>query len=77
MTVQIDSPAISPHLQRRIAEHREEVARLRAKFGDPTEALARFVRETFSAEALDETYREYVELGHAWMDREDDASENG
>jgi hypothetical protein len=77
MTIQIDSPTVSPQLQRRIAAHRAEAARLRAELGDPSEALSRFVQETFSAEALDETYREYVEAGHAWMDREDDLPEDG
>ncbi len=35
-----------------IRAHREEVARLRLKFGDPEEALSTFIRERFDLEAL-------------------------
>jgi hypothetical protein len=74
MTVHLERNTLSPTLQRRIELHRAEVARLRAEQGDPAAALARFMRETFSEEALAETYAEYVRAGHGWMDRDDDES---
>jgi hypothetical protein len=77
MTVQLERNTPSPTLQRRIELHRAHVAQWRAEHGDPAAALARFMRETFSEEALAETYEEYVRAGHGWMDRTDDPSEDG
>lgn len=37
-------PELSPQLEERLKLHKEEVARLRAEFGDPQEALFAFVR---------------------------------
>jgi hypothetical protein len=39
-------------LERRIREHQEEVARLRAEMGDPQEALFRFMTERFEMQAF-------------------------
>jgi hypothetical protein len=77
MTVQLTRITPSPALQRRVELHRAEAARLRAERGDPVSALASFMRETFSEEALAETYAEYVREGHDWMNRDDDTSEDG
>jgi hypothetical protein len=77
MTIQLERNTPSPTLQRRIALHRAEVARMRAERGDPAAALARFMRDTFSEEALAETYADYVRAGHAWMDPENNASKDG
>src|SRR5215204_3919898 len=77
MSVQLERNTPSPALQRRIALHRTQVARRRAEQGDPVAALAQFMRVTFSEEALAETYADYLRAGRAWMDRDDDASEDG
>ncbi len=45
-------PAVSERLERRIEEHKAEVARLRAEIGDPREALSAFVRAHFTLEAF-------------------------
>ena len=59
-------------LERRIKEHREEVARFRERYGDPAVAMAAFLREAFSAEAFLETYRERQRDRGSWLDGEDD-----
>jgi hypothetical protein len=69
---EVKSPAISPALQRRIAEHRLEVARLRQELGDPEEAMRRFVESTFSPEALIETFAEMFRDGEWIGDNADD-----
>ena len=46
------SPLQRALLEERIKQHREEVDRLRAEFGDPEQALNRFVLEHFSLEAF-------------------------
>lgn len=55
--------AISPaeHLERRIAALDAEVEQIRAEFGDPAEALGRYLIERIGIEALMETYQEYLE----------------
>ena len=54
MTVQSIAPADAQAARREqhIKEHKEEVARLREKFGDPAAALDKFILENFSLEAL-------------------------
>lgn len=60
-------------LQRPIDEHRTEVARLRAEFGDPVEGPAAFVREHFDEAALTETVREVLEgRGSIWNESDVD-----
>ena len=39
-------------LEKRLKEHRAQVAQLRNRFGDPEEALSKFIRERFELEAL-------------------------
>jgi len=39
-------------IERLIAEHKVEVERLRQQFGDPQEALSRFVTDRFEVQAL-------------------------
>ncbi len=53
MTIAGQTPSDpSERLERRIEEHRAEVARLRAELGDPREALSAFVRSHFDLEAF-------------------------
>jgi hypothetical protein len=44
------APPRNERLERRIEEHKAEVARLRAELGDPREALFAFVRSHFTFE---------------------------
>lgn len=46
------SPALAALREQRLREHKEEVARLREEFGDPAEALDKFMLERFTIEAL-------------------------
>lgn len=57
-------------LERRRAEHQAEVVRLRARFGDPEEALSSFIRNTFSYEALLATYLDEMEGEEGWLDND-------
>jgi hypothetical protein len=68
---EVKSPAISPALQCRIAEHRLEVARLREELGDPEEALRRWVEKNFTPEALNQTFAEMFRDGQ-WRRVDDD-----
>ena len=60
MVTKPQASRVSPSLERRIEGNRAEVARFRAEHGDPAEALDRFIRETFSEEALIDAYEEYL-----------------
>ena len=60
----------SPALADLIEEHRAEVARLRAEFGDPEEALSAFVREHFDPDALALAYDAMLRHPGAWPDDE-------
>lgn len=59
-------------LDRRLAEHREEVARLREQLGDPEEALSAFIREHFDRDALEQAVRATFDEMGAWCDDDDD-----
>ena len=67
MATKPTSVSPTPALARRLREHREEVARLRARYGDPGEALTAFMREHFSEQALARTYREQEAERSAWL----------
>jgi hypothetical protein len=67
--------AARANLERHIAEHHREVARLRAEFGDPDNAWRRFVRETFDRDALIATYEEYAADPAGWLDQDPDAGD--
>lgn len=60
-------------LAQRIKEHKEEVARLREEFGDPAEALDRFVRDTFTLRAFFPDPPSTAEPWEPW-DEDDDLS---
>ena len=62
----------SPALADLIEEHRAEVARLRAEFGDPEEALSAFVREHFDPDALVLAYESMLRYPGTWTDDEDE-----
>jgi len=59
---------IAPSLEKRLAAHKEEVARLREELGDPAEALDALVREIFDRDALLATYEEYLKEEGLWDD---------
>jgi hypothetical protein len=63
MVVKHSTPGPSPTLQRRIAEHRAEVARLSAELGEPEKALTTVIREHFARDALAAALREDVDQG--------------
>lgn len=75
----VDNATMSPseRLNRRIAEHREEMARLEAQGVDPGVELGALLRKRFGLEALRETYAEYRRDGASWLDDEDDADLDG
>lgn len=66
------APAVSERLERRIAEHKSEVARLRAELGDPREALSAFVRSHFTLEALLPDDPSSTDARTTWWDDEAD-----
>ena len=72
MVVKHSTPGLPPALQRRIAEHRAEVARLRAELGDPEEALSAFVREHLDRDALAAALLDEVEHADVLIDNEFD-----
>ena len=49
------------HLDRRIAALDAEVEQIQAEYGDPAEALGRYLVERFGLAALMETYQEYLD----------------
>lgn len=51
-TVRAALPTQAERVAERIRAHKEEVARLRERIGDPQEALSRFVTEHFEVRAL-------------------------
>jgi hypothetical protein len=71
MAVEVKRPPRPPSLERALAAHREEAARLREELGDPAEALASFVREHYDQEALEQVARDMREGASFWHD--DDA----
>lgn len=73
MAIETQTTQLSPLLQQRLAEHRAEVARLRAELGDPLEGLAAFAREHFTEAAMRETLREVLDgRDSIWNDEEED-----
>lgn len=46
------STAQAARIERLVAEHRAEMARLREEFGDPEAALSKFVTDRFELRAL-------------------------
>jgi hypothetical protein len=50
----------SPKLDRLVARQRQEAEEIRAKYGDPEEFLWKVVREIFTAEELDEAFRDSI-----------------
>lgn len=75
----VDSATLTPaeRLERRIDEHREEMARLRAQGVLPGEALGALLRDRFGLAALRESYAEYRRDGASWLDVEDDPDLDG
>jgi predicted nucleic acid-binding Zn-ribbon protein len=71
-TVPATLPSQAERLEERIRAHKEEVARLRERIGDPEEALSRFVTEHFEVQALVPDERSGQARGTALWDDEDD-----
>ena len=67
------------HLDRRIAALDAEVEQIRAEYGDPAEALGRYLVERLGIEALMETYQEYLDHEDSFLydDWIEDAEESG
>ena len=63
MATTVSTRQRNPTLERHIKEHRAEVARFRADHGDPIAAFRSFVRKTFTPEALNGAYEEYLNGG--------------
>jgi hypothetical protein len=64
------TPVATSALERRIAEHRQEVTRLRERFGDPAESLSAFVREHIDRDALTAALDEQLKRPGVWLDDE-------
>ncbi len=77
----IDTEKLSPteHLERRIQEHLHRREQRPAEYGDPAEAMGRFLIERFGLEALQETYDEYRRDRYSFMydDHEDEDDPEG
>jgi hypothetical protein len=56
------------HLDRRIASLDAEVEEIQAEYGDPAEALGRYLVERFGLTALMETYQEYLNHDSSFLD---------
>lgn len=73
-TVTPSTTKLSERLERRIEEHKAEVARLRAELGDPRDAWFAFVRSNFTFEAFlpedGETHRDELSFWHDDADRD-------
>ena len=77
MAAKVAKPPEPTAIERRLQEHQAEIARLRAEFGDPAEALDAFIRETFNREAIIETYEEYLNEGHGSPEPNEDLGPDG
>lgn len=53
-------------LERRLKEHRAEMAKAQARGEDPTEELGALLRDRFGLEALRETYAEFRQDTTSW-----------
>ncbi len=78
MVAQPERLSPKEHLDRRIASLDAEVEQIRAEYGDPAEALGRFLVERFGIEALEATYQEYVrhEASFLFDDYDDEDAES-
>lgn len=77
MAAKVAKPPEPTAIERRLQEHQAEVARLRAEFGDPAEALDAFIRENFTREAVIEAYEEYLSGKHGLPEPVDDTRPDG
>ena len=68
MVTPLSKPRLSPALERRLAQHRIEVERLRRGLGDPAEALSAFVREHYDQAALSLAFQEMCDGRGLWTD---------
>ncbi len=67
-----NTSTIPTNLDHLLAIHREEAQRLRAELGDPEEAMAWIVRDSFDADSLAAAFRELTEGGSVWDDEPDE-----
>ena len=66
------------HLDSRIAALEAEVEQVRAEYGDPAEALGRYLVERFGPSVLMETYQEYLDHDASFQDDDwNDGVEDG
>ncbi len=72
MAAPVAQSTLSPALQRRLAEHREEARRFREQHGDPFEYMAAIVCRSFDQESLEEAVREFYEGRSIWDDEVDE-----
>lgn len=77
MTAQSTTPAETQaeRVAQMLKEHKEEVARLREKFGDPAAALDRFILEHFELEDLLPEVRSAPGRYRAIWEEDDDLSD--
>ncbi len=61
MVAQPELASPRAHLDRRIAALDAEVEAIRAQYGDPAEALGRYLVERFGIDAIVDTYRDFLE----------------
>ena len=62
----------TPTFQKRLQEHKAEVARLREEIGDVPEALSSLIRELFDPEALAELSADANQTNGQMTDDDDD-----
>ena len=67
MTIRTRTISPAEHLERRIAALDAEVEQIRAEYGDPAEALGRYLIKRFGIEALQETYQEYLDYEDSFL----------
>ena len=79
MVTKTAKPSPAEHLEQRIRALDAEVEQIWAEYGDPAEALGRFLREQYGWDALRETYEEYVRHRHSFLfdDYDDEDDEDG
>ncbi len=67
----VTQSAQAKRLERRLERHREEVARLRAEFGNPQEALFAFTRDHFDFFSFFSDARDHRRRESEWNDDDD------
>jgi len=83
MVAQKEQLSPREHLDRRIAALDAEVEQIRAEFGDPAEALGKYLLDRFGLEALEATYQEYLDHEDSFLyddwekDEDQDEHRNG